>query len=464
MYVKSFLWLVLIYFLMYTLNCLMPLSPGDDYLYSFVWTGEQSFWDPLPKDAKLLSSWSDIFNSLYAHYFTHSGRTIIFFPIFFFLWQGKELFNFFNAFLVVLLVIEIYWIADRGKISWNFKFSRLFWIFFALWIFNPGFVEVFLWLTGSLNFLWPTVLLLFFLIPYVRKWHGLKIKWGNSKIFTKIMFLQGLLAGWTNENTICWFILLIGAVTYTFRKDNEKWMLAGLSGLFLGYLLLILAPGNWIRLNEDLITVLPNFEIRLSRSLTILGIAMIFQAGLWLYFLYVTSQKSYSYDNADSQHSFKMAICFAVLSILSDLIMLLSPSFPMRSTFPSLVYLIIAVTILIRLQSETKQISVNHKIKRLLNIIAGCVFVVSVSVTIFGFNLANEYNNQLMAKVAEERENPTGEILKFQKFHYPFFLEDTWLFPLLIIDLNEDENSWVNLNFAYYHGIKGIRIIDKVSE
>ena len=86
---------------------------GDDYLYSFIWQGKPEFV-PLTEDAIRVSSWQDLLISQWLHYFSWSGRTVNHTLAQFFLWQGKGIFNFFNALIAVVLIIEIYWCINKG--------------------------------------------------------------------------------------------------------------------------------------------------------------------------------------------------------------------------------------------------------------------------------------------------------------------------------------------------------------
>ena len=95
-----------IFIFMFIFNYLSPISFGDDYVYSFVWTG-QSIYEPLPHNASRVESWQDLFNSQWSHYFTWGGRTVAHVLAQFFLWKGKALFNFANALISVFLVFEL---------------------------------------------------------------------------------------------------------------------------------------------------------------------------------------------------------------------------------------------------------------------------------------------------------------------------------------------------------------------
>lgn len=67
------------------------------------------------------------------------------------------------------------------------------------------------------------------------------------------MFLFGIIAGWSNENSVCCIILALFVFIYTKNnreKDHiERWMITGLIGMIIGYSLLIFSPGNFVRLS-----------------------------------------------------------------------------------------------------------------------------------------------------------------------------------------------------------------------
>ena len=224
-----------IFVFLYILNYLHPLSFGDDYLYSFIWQG-QPMNVPLSETAERVSSWKDIFASQWSHYFTWGGRTVAHILAQFFLWMGKRTFDFFNAFISVILVAEIYWCIHKGKILLNFKPKTVCWIFFVLWAFTPGFSPVFLWLTAACNYLWTNVILIAFLLLYIQKYYCFSKILCPQKFFPFLMLLFGIIAGWTNENSVCWIILIL--LFFVIKNRNnpklEIWMISGLQVLGFG--------------------------------------------------------------------------------------------------------------------------------------------------------------------------------------------------------------------------------------
>ena len=128
---------------MYILNVMTPLL-SDDYFISFVWPEGVRINGTLPEDAKRVSSIFDVYNSLKAYYFVWGGRLPGQTLMTVFAWWGKEYFNFVNAFMSVLLIMEIYWISHEGNIAFEFDYKYIGLIFFSLWTFNMVFVDIFL--------------------------------------------------------------------------------------------------------------------------------------------------------------------------------------------------------------------------------------------------------------------------------------------------------------------------------
>ena len=166
---KGLLVLVLIFVIMFILNTLTPLL-SDDYYSAFLWPQGMRINDTSHEAIKRISGFEDIFRGIKGYYYTWGGRVPGGLPVSFFVWQGKEFFNPINALMMSILAAEIYWLSHEGKVSVDFNPSYLIWIFFALWAFNASFVDTCLWLAGASNYLWMLVLVLAFLIPYIRSY------------------------------------------------------------------------------------------------------------------------------------------------------------------------------------------------------------------------------------------------------------------------------------------------------
>ena len=455
-----------IFVFLYILNYLHPLSFGDDYLYSFIWQG-QPMNVPLSETAERVSSWKDIFASQRSHYFTWGGRTVAHILAQFFLWMGKRTFDFFNAFISVILVAEIYWCIHKGKILLNFKPKTVCWIFFVLWAFTPGFSPVFLWLTAACNYLWTSVILIAFLLLYIQKYYCFSKILCPQKFFPFLMLLFGIIAGWTNENSVCWIILIL--LFFVIKNRNnpklEIWMISGLLGLIIGYSLLIFAPGNTARLYAEQSggSNWLNLEAFKSNLQMFCSISF-FQIFLWFFCLRaLVKLRHLELPSEEIEKEIYMVKTLCVLAFAMTAIMFLSPGFPARSGFAGTVSLIIAAGLLLRVQDDYGIELILPEAKRFLLCVSIVYFVMTAGVTVHSFYNIHIQMEGIVVSAKQAAGSETVVIVPrlektekeedmFSGFHIPSF------------ELSEDENRWENVAFARYYGIKGIRMPQKTNK
>lgn len=232
--VMTFAVMIFIFAVMFALNNLMPLH-RDDYDYSMIWkTGEH------------ISSIADVFDSTYKHYFLHGGRFFTVFCLNLFLWLGKIPFDVVNALFFTALVILIY-LHARRKFQID-EFGILATTGLMAWLSFPHFGEVAIWKSGSTVYLWSAVPVAIFLLPYnfilAKTW-----KFSQGKIFALGMFFLGIISGCSVENLGVTVTLLTAAISFYYYKKNilKIWMPAGTIGNLIGLIILIAAPGNFVR-------------------------------------------------------------------------------------------------------------------------------------------------------------------------------------------------------------------------
>ena len=462
------LYIMIVFFcFFYIFNYLTPMSFGDDYVYSFVWEGHPMY-EPMSEQVQRLSTLNDLIVSQWSHYFTGNGRTVSHTIAQLFLWLGKDIFNVFNALIAVLLILEIYWCSNKGCVTFDIKPGRLIWAFLALWIFTPGFSPVFFWLSGACNYLWTAVLLLGFLLPYIRKYYHFEEKVANHHWAWFGMFLFGIIAGWSNENSICWIILALIVFIYANRKKSgfEYWMFGGLAGLVIGYALLMFAPGNVARLQAETNASTGWVTSGLIKTnLQMLAAVILFQFLLWYFCLrsfFILQQQSQKSEAVKQEKVFVEVLC--ILSFAMTTMMLFSPNFPPRSSFPGTVQLIIATSVLLRIQKEFDMEIIKENAKKFLCGVGSLYFVVSATATFYGFydyykqvqNLLTIVSRSGQAKeeiVTVSSITPVSEtVANLSGLHILFY------------EMSEDANDWRNVAFSRYYGIKGIRMIKPSQE
>ena len=458
---KAIVLCIAVYLILYAFNYLTPMSFGDDYLYAFVWQGHSMFI-PLTGDATRVSSLQDLLFSQCSLYLTWGGRIVGQTLTQIFVWIGKDKFNVINAFVGVLIMAEIYWCMNKGAVSLHFKPVIIWWIFFSLWAFTPGYSEVFFWLTGACIYLWPMLFLLCFLLPYIQKYYFFQEKKGKPWSFSLVMFLLGIIAGCGNENSVCWIILVILLFVFTNKKrdGHELWLYTGLAGLIFGYAILMLAPGNMARLYGVHGSGWFNQEI-FKHHLNILLLVLLFQSFMWYFDLKsIYCLRKTSTQNTVLRQDFVFAGILLAASFGMSITMLFSPEFHIRSGFPGTVPLVIATGILLRIQKDGYTGFITQNAKTAVICMSSVYFLVTASVTVY--NMYEKYVHIQKNMIAAEQlqRSPKNEILYVKPVREASFRENLASgLHLPSYNLTEDEGNWKNVAFARYYGIKGIKVI-----
>lgn len=457
----------------YLLNYLMPLAFGDDYLYAFKWQGNPMFV-PLTDEAARITSWYDLFASQLSFYLTWSGRVINNTLAQLFTWAGKDFFNICNAMVCTLLIMEIYWCINRGKVTAAFNSGMLLWIFFVFWTFTPRFPSVVFWLVGAFHYLWPAFFLLGFLLPYIRKYyvshHDVIF---HNNLYACFMFFFGVLVGCTNENSVCWIILVLLVFTCELRKKKkaEPWIYAGLAGLLAGYCLLMFAPGNYARLyavhGQDWFST-----ERLLQNLHSFAQVLVWQLILWYFCLHslcklnhaVRNQDGTVNPNADKKELGKdvlLAKVFCIVGFGMSAVMLVSPEFHLRSAFPGTIQLLLATGVLLRAQNEYGITLLPGNVKKFLTCVGTVYFIITAGVSIHHLQEQHAYHTMIISRVQvmqlQPREkqgvlcvDPFRKVQQWESFLSGFHTFDN--------KMSEDAADWRNVAFARYYGITGIRM------
>ena len=333
-----------IFFVIFILNSLMVRSAGDDYVYSFMWEGH-SMYEPLSADARRIASFQDIAVSAWSYFLTWGGRIVAQSMAMFFLWMPRGVFNVAIALTVVLLVLLMQWTARGGKVTMELPAKSVLITGFFLWAFQANFCGIFIWLDGSCNYLWPMVFLLAWLLPYIRHYmtDG-EARYGGW--LSPLLFLLGLLAGNGNENTLCWIGLFgLFYLYYIYKKgEMQLWMLAGFAGLSIGYAILMLAPGNVVRMEES------GESLRLFRFSVKAFVAIWFHTLLlspfYFYLMKAFRKRREIYSFSGGRKYVRLSLWFLSASLLFEIIMCVSPEFPFRSLFPSTIFCLTAALLM----------------------------------------------------------------------------------------------------------------------
>ena len=420
-------------------NLLIPFV-SDDFSYAFIWNGAGggNIAFGISDNLQRVDSFYDIFISQWNHYFTWGGRTVAHTLIQFFVWTGKTFFDIANTIMLILLVLLICWNAKT--------FSRLsiIWIFFSICVCIPEWVSTMLWLTGACNYMWMAVLQLLFLTPYNL----------NLKIPIYIILPMGIIAGWSNEAG--GFATLIAAFFFTFqqRKNLQRWQITGLISFTIGYLLLMLSPGNLARaqiLNYTQFNF--NIEILIEHTKIFLHI-LSSESILFLPIIYCLIKRN-SLN--------KIITIFTIAAIFVPMIMIFSPEFPDRSCFSSTIFLTVASTsalnVIIIEKLYPKWLTLKNKFIFMSSIGILLIWLIGIAGCFYADLSLHRQFKQRIELVTKMQ----GKDLIVPKLQPSYRLEKFLglrIYHSLAIqlggDLREDSRWGQNVCFSKYYGLKSI--------
>ena len=147
----------------------------DDYGYCFDFSTGWDSPDPdgliPPAASERITSVFSIFGSMASHRECHSGRVLSHFLVQLFLMPSKDLFNVFNTIVFIVQAVFIYLCSTvlTGRKTMLGAAASILFTFMSLFMFQPVFGEINLWLDGSLNYLWTstyTVIYIYFYLKY----------------------------------------------------------------------------------------------------------------------------------------------------------------------------------------------------------------------------------------------------------------------------------------------------------
>lgn len=417
--------LVCIYLMMLILNLLTPIL-ADDYSYS------------LGLDDTKINSFMDIINYQWWHYFNWGGRSVAHTIAQFLLLFPKTIFNMINPLIYTCLIYLIYLHAKGNKES-NPLFLLL--IHLGLWFLLPVFGQTCLWLVGSCNYLWTSVIILWFLWIY-------RNKESNPSIIKLIgIFILGFLAGWTNENTSAGLIvILLGYIIMqkvcSKKEKIQKIQIVGLIGTILGFLVMILAPGNFVRTTAFQDNSF--FLVKIIKR----AIDMTITAGNYLLPIVIILVIALSIKIYHKKKIENDVYIFLVGGLATIYSMVLSPTFPERSWTGVIIFLLIAMfNILYNIE----------KINKLYKyIILDCCIILSfiyitdyIDLGIDINNLRNtwEYRINEMEKMDDESQAVFDRYTTYNPKNPAYGLSD----------LNTNKKEWPNTAIADYYEIKSIK-------
>ena len=211
---------------------------ADDYRYFFSYA-----------DGSRIGRVADIFPSMDAHRYSMNGRVEAHFLVQLFLLLPPVVFKALNALMFVALLWLIYCIGRQGGAHNALMFLS---IFGCIWLLQPDFGQVFLWLTGAVNYLWCAPLSLVFMLPYLdRLLHDREIPKRMQLPFLIFSLMVGAYSENASVAVIFMAVLSTVLCRFYFKQQIKPWMYLSIAAAFAGFLYMMLAPAESVNKSAE---------------------------------------------------------------------------------------------------------------------------------------------------------------------------------------------------------------------
>lgn len=407
---------------------------ANDYRY-FMVQGTNEF----------VASFSDILASQYRHYFEWGGRSVAHTIAQTLLWWGKPASGVAQALCYVTLILFIYYNAYGIRPTLRLRLMPIFIISLLLFMQLRAYGEVVFNIVSSANYMWTTTLVLMFLLPYrISMQRNVKTP---AFIILPLMFVLGVIAGWTNENTAAAVATGLGLyLLYNLKERRLKlWQCVGYAGFLIGFALLVFAPGNQERLEsmeehgfDALEHTISSLDIFLE-SLLVCALLII----MAIYLRYRVRSTLLEYSEPALYHG---SMWFIYMGLFSLVLMIVSPNFPARAATAFSVFTIVGIVGLAKLLLERFDTILPPKLAKIL-LYLGTAFMVTAMVNaLYCTILLNNDQKVRDAQILSQLNAGSNHIVVSPMHAYTYKY-------VYVADVRANPEYWTNKILAKFLGV-----------
>lgn len=330
--ITTILSLLIMYVLTSVISLHTPMH-SDDYTYAITGIGIESH---------------------FKHYFTWSGRIVADYVSGLLLSINHTYRSLINAAALPILSLLIAKISSYLFEQKRYQTALIgIFVYLTYWLSNTNLGQTTFWVVGSANYIWTNIFICLFFMLICRKVYA-----EDKKTNTIIICIVGIFAGCSNENTgfvAVLFPLYLALCNYINNKRITKELIFYTISSGIGYLLLVGSPGNKERAKYFTYWYDTPFIERLKEHLYHRVPDMISQ--LWISLLIITILLViYAFNKRPENKCISIvhAVFFMVCALISVIIMVASPTYPPRAGNGTLVFLLIAISLLLNAITQTK--------------------------------------------------------------------------------------------------------------
>lgn len=420
-----------VWLLMAIFTSMTPLAYDD---YSFALSAPQ--WkDVIPAAIHSYTTWN---GRMVAEIL---GRVLMLLPTFVYVVATSTAFT---ALLACMLTLAY----GKNWLELASPFSAL--LLFALtWFTVPAFGCAFFWRIGTANFLWTSLFVFACFVPY-----RLLLSQTTPAHLTvlRAILLGGLcfLAGWSNENLgilPLFFALFVFTVKYKSKTPFSRKYIAAAACIPLGFLCLILAPGNYLRLAQEIKRLPAWVQAGVSGKLVywidkmLMAYAEMCVGILVLVLLAFFCRKCRMSFSLPITSPLFLGGAFFVFAVMATGALFFSPSYPLRAfTGISLLYVQAALCLFVAVGQRLPM-------KKAWAVLVGVTLCLSVAYNLYIFSINDTINQERLRAYAENRGQDVV-VRPYQKANKYFFISH---------HINDLQNRiGMNTLVANYYGLKSV--------
>ncbi|MBP3891856.1 MAG: hypothetical protein J6D29_06765 [Solobacterium sp.] len=406
-----------LFLLVLLLNFMTPYI-SDDFLYS------------------IHNGFLDLFKREYIQYMTWTGRSVAHIIDRILLALPKIIFDVLNSLCFVYLTHLVYVHVKGNQEKEDVSLYVL--LVSLIFLCVPFFGQTVLWQTGACNYLWMSVIVLVYLKQF---------RW-KEKANPIWMFVFGIVAGWTNENTAGALILLLLYFVIRYKDLRNGAHYLGIVGVCIGFVMMILAPGNAVRGADFVETNGRVYEFLHD----FVGFLSVLKEGQGFLLFIIACGFGYAFYLGKKEKCLD-ACAYLVAGIAAVFAVILSPVPVLfdRSMFGSTIFLIIAFGILFEsIQKEELMKQIKVLLLSGLLLVSGYHYVRAVPDLFYTKYLDSKREKYVLAQKEVGNLNPI-----VPQIHHEF---ETTYNPIYgLSDLSIYRKQWMNESYSTIHGIESIQ-------
>ncbi len=425
---------------------------ADDYLYFFKYTGHVVKGTP-----ERLTGIRDIFTGMVTHYKVCNGRIPAHFLLQLFTLFDKSVFNVVNSLFFTLLGLLIYFHANYKR---PINIPLLVFIYAFEWLGMTRPASAYIWYSAAFNYLWTTVWILTFLMFY--RIHGAeseKPKASKELLLSVLMLIAGVFAGWTNENmggatmgAVILFLIYFRIKKMPVRTHH----FTGLLGVIFGFGILLLAPGNRVRIDNTHRerNIVKHLQWSIKQVTANTWRAMLLMLAVLIVVLLIVCIKRKKLHKLD----WLLPCIYLLTGAAAAGVLILSPEAPPRSFFGANIMFACAAFVLAAQLFSGK----TDGVKRFAAVLSVLV-ALGFGVLYVGEYYALKSDSIAYAEVEQAIYEQKAEGVKDIKLPRSKTRKSYWSLNSYMINITNDNanNKWFNAWAAEYYGVDSVTVVKK---